>query len=117
MAFIPLKPRTSRPKARRRRLRRGRIVDRPYLRWCAKQPCCITGEYPATTHHVRKFGSPKNDRRVIRLAVRFHLHDAGPLSIERLSKADFEQVHSIGIEAEIQKLRELWLTEGNGRRE
>jgi hypothetical protein len=108
MPWISPIPRTTRPKARRRGNRRGRIIDRPYLRWCSKQPCCITGEYPATTHHVREFGSPKNDRRVIRLVARLHFHDAGMLSIERLAKVDFEMTHSVSIEAEIQKLRKLW---------
>ena len=100
-----------RPRVKRRGVRRGRLVDPRYLAWCATQPCCISGELPATTHHVREFGSPKNDHRVIRLAERFHLHDAGMLSIERLSKPDFERVHSLRIETEIQKLRALWLAE------
>jgi hypothetical protein len=103
--------RTTRPRPRRRGTRRGRIIDRPYIAWCSTQPCCISGELPATTHHVREFGSPKNDHRVIRLAERFHLHDAGMLSIERLSKADFERTHLIRIETEVEKLRALWLAE------
>jgi hypothetical protein len=41
-------------RARRYRLRRGRVRERRYLAWCATQPCCVTGELPATTHHVRK---------------------------------------------------------------
>lgn len=103
--------RAARLRARRGGAGRGRVIDRPYLAWCALQPCCVTGEYVATTHHVRAFGSPKNDRRVIRLVRRFHLHDAGPLSIGRLSKAEFEAVHSISIERETGKLRALWLAE------
>jgi hypothetical protein len=110
-----LKPRNSRPRARRRGARRGRIIDRPYLAWCSTQPCCISHELPATTHHVREYGSPKSDRRVIRLAPRFHLHEAGPLSIERLSKSGFERTHSIRIEAEIRKLWKLWLAAKAGR--
>jgi hypothetical protein len=116
MAWISLIPRTTRPRSRRRANRRGRIVDRPYIAWCALQPCCITAEYPAQTHHVRQWGSPKNDHRVIRLAIRFHLHDAGPLSIERLSKSDFEKAHSIRIENEIHKLRGCYESLGEGIR-
>ncbi len=87
------------------KLRRGRIRDGRYLEWCASQPCCVTNELPATTHHVRLFGSPRDDRRVIRLAARLHMHDFGMESIERLGKRQFEARHGIGIEAEIRKLR------------
>ncbi len=89
-------------------MKRGRVRDKPYLKWCALQPCCVTNELPATTHHVRLFGSPRDDRRVIRLAARLHMHDFGMESIERLGKQAFELRHRIQIEAEIRKLRERY---------
>jgi hypothetical protein len=91
------------------RPRQGQVKDPAYLSWCSKQPCCISGELPATTHHVRNFGSPKDDHRVIRLAKRFHLYEAGPDSIERLGKTAFERKHGIGIEAEAVRLLERYL--------
>ncbi len=96
--------RAGRTNPKRKAPRRGRIVDKAFLAWATTQPCCISGELPATTHHVRSFGSCKDDRRSIRLAARFHLHDAGMFSIERLGKAAFESHHGIDIEAEIAKL-------------
>ena len=75
---------------KRKTARRGRVIDKAYLAWCAKQPCCVTGEFPATTHHIRFCGSPKDDRIVIRLVARLHLHEAGMFSIERLGKEKFE---------------------------
>jgi hypothetical protein len=80
----------SRIRPKRRSPRRGRLKDPAYLTWCATQPCCVTREFPATTHHIRFCGSPKNDHQVIRLVERLHLHDAGPLSIERIGKDAFE---------------------------
>ncbi len=96
---------------RRNRLRRGRVRDKRYLAWCATQPCCVTGEFPATTHHVRSYGSLKNDRRVIRLVERLHLHGAGMESIERLGKRGLEVWHGVSIEDEIAELRERYLYE------
>ena len=76
--------------------------DRGYLSWMASQPCCVTGEWPATTHHVRFCGSPKNDRRTIRLVARLQMltHEKpGRPCIERLGKAKFEARYGINIEA------------------
>lgn len=97
----------------RRKPRRGRVIDRDYLAWMATQPCCVTGEWPATTHHVRSFGSPKDDRRTIRLVARLHMLVAevpGQPCIER-SKAQFEKRYGIDIETEIAESRARYLTE------
>lgn len=102
----------TRIRARRRSPRRGRLIDRAYLAWCATQPCCVTRELPATTHHVRSFGSPKNDHVVIRLVERLHLHDAGMLSIERLGKEAFEAEFGINILAEASRLYNQFLHHG-----
>lgn len=91
----------------RKKPRRGRVRDIPYLDWMATQPCCITGEWPATTHHVRKWGSPKDDTRTIRLVARLHMLPCeipGQPCIER-GKAQFEKRYGISIEAEIAKAR------------
>lgn len=94
----PMKKRRSTP-------RRGRVVDKLFLRWCSLQPCCITNELPATTHHVRSFGSQKDDTRVVRLVARLHMHEFGMFSIERLGKEKFEEHFGIVLEDEILKLR------------
>lgn len=60
---------------------------------------------------MRELGSPKNDRRTIRLAPRFHMHDFGPKSIERLGKRNFEAAHGVSIEDEIRKLNERYEAE------
>lgn len=111
MKRSPLPPRTTqlkrsaKPRAKRKTPRRGRILDSKYLEWCSSRPCCVTGEWPATTHHVREYGSPKDDTQVIRLIAELHLHEAGMQSIERLSKKLFEKTHGISINREIAKLR------------
>jgi hypothetical protein len=91
---------------KRKKPRRGRIVDKKFRAWMATQPCCVTGILPATTHHVRSFGSPKNDHRAIRLIPALHqlTHDskARP-SIERIGKEAFEHLYHINIEDEILK--------------
>src|ERR1700678_3254157 len=99
-------PRPGKPNAKRKALRKGRVVDREYLDWCATQPCCVTLELPATTHHIRAFGSPKDDHSVIRLVARLHLHEAGMNSIERLGKEKFEAMHGISLMDEASKLYE-----------
>ena len=85
----------------RKKPRRGRIRDRARLAWCAGLPCCITGERPVTVHHVRKFGSPKDDTRIIPLVARLHLRGKELPSqpcIER-GKAIFERFWHTDIEA------------------
>ena len=89
--------------------------DKKFLAWMATQPCCVTGEFPATTHHVRFCGSPKDDRRTIRLIGPLHLLTAetpGRPCIERIGKAAFEKRYGISIEAEIAALNRRY---GNER--
>jgi hypothetical protein len=95
--------------SRRRTMpRRGRLVDREYLAWLVAQGCMISGR-PATVHHVRRYGSPKDDRRTLPLAPEFHLIQHGPMtSIEALGKAGFEARYSVDLEAEILKYNELF---------
>lgn len=90
---------------KRRRPRRGRVVDKPYLAWMATQRCCITGEWPATTHHVRFCGSQKDDRRTIRLVDRLHMltHAKPGVPCVEQGKDHFESFHGVDIEAEIAK--------------
>ena len=72
-------------KRRRKHQRRGRVVDLVYLKWVREQPCCVTGERGrmvtvgsvmrldlVTVHHVRKFGSQKDDTRTIPLLQSLH---------------------------------------------
>ncbi len=99
--YTPIRKRRSTP-------RRGRVVDKPFLKWCATQPCAITNEFPATSHHVRQYGSQKSDHRVIRLVARLHMHESGMYSIERLGKEKFEAHWGISLESEVLKLRERY---------
>jgi len=80
--------------------------DRKYLAFVASQPCCVTGEWPVTVHHVRFCGSPRDDRRTIPLVARLHMrtHETpGEPCVER-GKKIFEQRWGVNLEAEIQKL-------------
>ena len=89
------------PKARRSKPRRGRVVDKAFLAWMAAQPCMISGRR-ATVHHVRRCGEPKDDRRTLPLAPEYHLIQHGPkTSIEALGKAKFEARYRVNLEAAI----------------
>ncbi len=103
-------------KRKRATPRRGRVVDKAYLEWASTQPCCITGKYPATSHHVRFFGSQKNDQRIVRLIPELHIHECGMFSIERVGTAAFQDLYGISIEDEIRKLRERYEREVLGVR-
>jgi len=97
-----------RPKPRRSKPRRGRVVDKDYLAYMAAQPCMISGRR-ATVHHVRRCGEPKNDRRTLPLAPEYHLIQHGPrTSIEALGKAKFEKRYGVDIEASIAKYNERY---------
>lgn len=99
--------------------RRGRAVDLDYLCFMADFICAVhwktahAGECSGrlTTHHVREFGSPKDDRKTIRLCEGHHLHDFGPYSIERIGKAAFEQRYGLSIQALIVYYNEAYAKE------
>jgi hypothetical protein len=103
-------PPRARVNPKRKTPRKGHVYDPAYLAWQAMQPCCVTGIWPATTHHVRFCGSPKDDTRTIRLIKSLHQLVAakpGTPCIEQ-GKKQFEEFHGIDIEAEIKKSRERY---------
>lgn len=119
MGTIKRKSFLKRSSVRKKRLgppRRGRVVDVDFIEWMHQtQPCLVftalinTVRIPErrcqgrlTVHHVRECGSPKNDRRTIKLCEAHHLigSDQGA-SIERLGKTAFEKRHGVNIEAAI----------------
>lgn len=88
--------------------RRGRVVDLKYLTFMASLNECAVFHFSTrgyecsgrnTTHHVREWGSPKDDRKTIRLCEGHHLHDFSMFSIERLGKVEFEQRTGLSIQA------------------
>ncbi len=95
-------------KRRRSAARRGRLVDKAYLKWCGKQQCLVSGRFGVTLHHVRSFGSARDDRRVVPLMAQFHLIQHGETSIEALGKTAFEKRFEIDLEAEILRLNILY---------
>lgn len=101
MIWFSLLKRT-RIRRRRTKLRRGRVVDPAYKAWIAEQGCMISGR-PATLHHVRRFGEPKNDHRIVPLAPEYHFLSHGPQSVEALGKRMFERRHGVNLEAKIKE--------------
>lgn len=95
------------PKAKRAKPRKGRVYDRNRMDWAAQKPCQITGEFPATTHHVRAFGSPKDDTRIIRLVERLHMKTAAIAGVPCIEdgKELFEKFHGVKIEQLIEDLQ------------
>lgn len=78
------------------------MVDKLYLAYIGGEGCCVPlcpkSWGPVTVHHVREYGSPKDDRRTIPLCKTHHLHDFGPFSIERLGKKKFQAFWKIDLE-------------------
>jgi hypothetical protein len=95
------------PKRKRSKPRKGRLYDRNRLAWAAQKPCQITGEFPATTHHVRELGSPKDDTRIIRLVARLHMksHAKDGVPCIEDGKELFEKFHGVKIDQLIEDLR------------
>jgi hypothetical protein len=93
-------------KKRRSKPRRGRVVDEDFLAWMATQGCLVHLVCPEgsqiTIHHVREFGSPKNDRRTLTLCTHAHMEAFSKReSIEALGKKAWELLHGVSIEGAI----------------
>lgn len=100
MAIFGLK--RVRPKPKRSKPRRGRVVDPKYMAWLATQPPLVFGPGRITIHHVRRFGEQKNDRRTVPLPASLHMIQDGPYtSIEALGKRKFEARYGVDLEAAI----------------
>lgn len=106
--------------------RRGRVVDPEFVAWVAENHKCVIDERALTTatlsatlrsmageqatpdpccgrltiHHVRRYGEPKSDRRILLLCQGHHLHAWSATSIEH-GKEQFEQIYGVDIEARI----------------
>lgn len=91
--------------------RRGRIVDKDYLAWLHTQPGQPHGGRTATVHHVRSFGSPKNDRRALPMEFGYHTIQEGPRSIEALGQRVWQLTHKVDIERAILAYQDLYLQE------
>ena len=97
---------------RRSKPRRGRIVDPAFVERVRATGCVIVSrgttraaaehvcDTGPTIHHVRRFGSPKDDHRILPICESGHLHGAGPHSIER-GKAQWERWWGIDIEESV----------------
>jgi len=104
MSWISLIPRSKPPRRRRFKARRGRIVDEAYCEWMRDtQPCMVTGRRPVTLHHVRRYGEPKDDRRIVPLIPSLHMltdEIPGLPCVER-GKQVFESFWCVNLEASI----------------
>lgn len=90
--------------------RRGRVHDPRYLAFVAAQPCIVTGQSPVTVHHVRRFGSPKDDYRTVPIVAPLHMltnETPGLPCVER-GKRRFEETWGVSLEAEIRRLNALY---------
>lgn len=103
-ARTPVKKRRSKP-------RRGRVRDPRRLAFIAEQPCLVTGEWPVTVHHVRRYGEPKNDHRAVPLVARLHMltsEKPGEPCVERLGRLGFEKYYGVDFEAAIERYSRLY---------
>lgn len=93
-------------------MNRARVIDRPFMEFARSCGCVlrrVAGHKclgPMTFHHVRSYGSVKDDTCGFGLCAWGHLHTYNSKSsIEALGKQKFEQHWGISIEQEIQRLR------------
>lgn len=98
--------------------RRGRVVDQDYLDWIHTQKCVIfhTAWGEVEAHHVRSFGSMKDDTRTIPLCPRHHrltASVAGVICVEQ-GKLRFEEWYGVNLEALILEHQKRY-TEETGR--
>lgn len=78
-----------------------------YMAWISSLPCCVTGKRPVTVHHVRRFGSARDDFRTVPLIASLHMRGCekpGLPCVER-GKRVFEDRWNIDLEATILRLR------------
>jgi len=115
MAWYSILRRT-RVKPRRAKPRKGRVYDQNYLDWIHTQPSIVPTHAPEcwrtvcsmTAHHVREYGSPKDDTATVPLFACHHMHAFGHATMEHGKRA-FEERHNLSLEAEIARLRALYL--------
>jgi hypothetical protein len=95
--------------SRRTTPRRGRVIDPEYMDWARRQGCILRDKHRCrgaiTFHHVRHFGSPKDDTHGLPLCAAAHLYDLGGHSIERMGKTLWQAHWCVDIEREIARLR------------
>jgi hypothetical protein len=91
--------------------RKGRVIDKNFLAWMHARPCLIAGrtghvcQGRITVHHVREFGSQKDDRKTLTLCEGAHLHAFSKEAIEH-GKSAFELKFGISIWFEIGRYNE-----------
>jgi hypothetical protein len=97
--------------------RRGRVRDEEYLDWLHTQPSIVPSHDAwclglrvwcvITVHHVRKYGSPKDDRRGVPIWKCRHQIGWGHETVEH-GKTAFEKRFGIDLEQEIKRLNEKY---------
>jgi hypothetical protein len=102
------------PIRKRRKARRGSFKDKARREWILTLPCAIADKHECvgrtTGHHVRSYGGPKSDARLIPLCVRAHLYEAGKDSVEH-GKRKFEERYGVDLEALVVKYDAMYQTE------
>ena len=104
---------------KRTKPRRGRVIDKDFLAWLARDRCAVHGDRVCpggwlgmTIHHVREFGSPKNDRHTLLLCAPTHLQTIdSEQSIEALGKTKWQKFHNVNIKAKIIDYNERYESE------
>ncbi len=104
----------------RRTPRRGRVLDPIYLAWVLTQSSIVRTHDPKcrgcwiTIHHVRRFGEPKSDLRIVPLWACRHMRGFGDQTVEH-GKVVFERLFNVILEDEIIKLRLRYREENESR--
>lgn len=88
------------------------MVDKDFMEFAKSKGCTLKRRVlwhicqgPGTFHHVRNFGSPKDDTHGFCLCAVSHLLGLNSRTSIEAGKASWESYWGVSIEGEIQKLR------------
>jgi hypothetical protein len=113
-------PRRSEGRVQHKRMKpragaRPTAEEKRHMARVASLPCLVSGERPVQLHHVTATIAggriARSHKRIVPLAPRYHQHDHGKQSVERLGHARFFLVHGIDLLAEADR---LWKETCNG---
>lgn len=71
-----------------------RYVNKDYVEFIKKQPCCITGRHYADPHHVISRGAGGSDLTLVPLIHELHqeIHTIGQETFQKNHNIDFDKI-------------------------
>lgn len=66
-----------------------------------------------TVHHIREYGSARDDYRTVTLCAAHHIKGCGPNAVHELGRRGWQAKFGIDFDAEIERYNEQWRASGN----